>query len=245
MKPVFFIIFLFAFYSKAAAQFLLGVEAAYTNNHLHTDISNRMATRNKNGNSFSLGIWCQYNLSCLVDLETGIHLVRKNYAFVRTGEYRGVYQTFINSYLQLPVEAKVKVATLNKTDITLNSGLFVSYWSFAKVEGAMPNIFNSINNTGANGQVSQSLAVTAYAEKYNFNAITDNRIELGWIAGLSANYALSKKYAVSIECKYLQALTGQQKEYTVNQIPKYNQTCSIAAKCFMRLDSKRVKHNEN
>lgn len=239
MKLGLFIISLFVFYSNAAAQFSLGVETAYINNHLHSDISNRIATRNKNGNSFSLGIWCQYNLSRLVDLETGIHLGHKNYSFVRTGEYRGVHQVFINSYLQLPIEAKVKVATLNKTTVTLNTGLFVGYWSFAKIKGAMPNIFNSINNTGTNGQVSQSLAVTSYAEKYNFNAITDNRIEFGWLTGLSANYALSKKYAVSIECKYLQALTDQQKEYTVNQIPKYNQTYSVAAKCFMKLSNKK------
>ena len=217
------------------AQFSVGVSGGYSNNHLNTDISNRVYTTNTNGNGFSADLQINYNLSNRISLQSGLGLVQKNYSFIRTGDYQGVFETFTNTYLQLPLTARVKILEKKKLRILFNIGVYEAYWTFAHVHGATPNILNSTNSTNSSGQMVQYTNIDNYSEKYQFNTIKDNRFEFGLTAGISIQYAINNKYSIFIEPDYYQSLTDQQKKYMINQIPNINQTFRVSMGFIMKL----------
>jgi hypothetical protein len=229
----FIIVILFVQPSKS--QFSVGVDAGYAYNHLNTDISNRAFTKNINKNGYSSGLQINYNISNLLCLQTGIGFLQKNYSYTRTGVYLGVYETFTNSYFQMPINVQLKILKIKKFKLFIKAGIFGAYWAFAKVNGAMPNIFNSTNTIGNDGQIVQYLSLTVYSEKYQFNGTKDNRFEFGLSTGISIYYELNNKYSVFIETSYYQSLIDQQKNYMINQVSKANQTLCFSIGSLMTL----------
>ncbi|RTL52778.1 MAG: hypothetical protein EKK39_06260, partial [Sphingobacteriales bacterium] len=67
----------------------IGISAGYSNNHLQTNISNRLFIENKNGNSFSTGLIFNYAYKNKIQLLTELDVLQKNYSFVRKGIYEG------------------------------------------------------------------------------------------------------------------------------------------------------------
>ena len=220
--------FLLIFTCIIKAQFSAGIVIGYSNNHLNTDISNRTFTQNTSSAGFNLGFLFKYNYTYMFSFESGMNLLQKNYSFIRTDNYKGVYETFTNTYLQLPITAKIKIFEERKFKVFFNNGIYGAYWLFAKVKGTTPNIFNTSANLGSDGQIIQYLSLSSYSEKYQFNNDKDNRFEFGLQTGIAIEYKINNKYSISFECKYYHSLTDQQKEYMIEQISKFNQTFSIS-----------------
>lgn len=214
-------------YTKA--QLYIGAEAGYSNNYSNTDISSTVLTKNQNGGGYTAGIVTKYEYKKGISIKSGIFLLQKNYFFLRTGDYTGVYTGFKNTYIQVPATIQIKLLSRKKIEAYISAGGFGGYWAFGKIYGAMPNIFSSYENRIDNsGQGAQYLSLTKYSEKYQFNTIKDNRIELGSILGIGANFSLKGKCLAFVECKYFHSLTDQQKKYMLFQTKKFNQTISVS-----------------
>jgi hypothetical protein len=233
-KIISFLLFLIICFA-GKAQFSVGISGGYSNNHLNTDISNRVDTKNTNGGGFCASLLINYNLSNWISIQSGLGLVQKNYSFVRNGDYQGVFETFTNTYLQMPLTARIKILELKKFKITFNIGAYEAYWTFAHIHGATPNILNSTNSTNSSGQMVQYTSIDNFSEKYQFNNIKDNRFESGLTAGICFHYDINNKYSIFIEPDYYQSLTDQQKKYMVNQIPNINQTFCVSMGFIMKL----------
>ena len=66
-----------------------------------------------------------------------------------------------------------------------------------------------------------------FDESYAFMTKKDRRFEFGGIAGVGLQYMPNKKYVISLEGRYSPSLTDQQKAYSEDQTPRYNDTYSV------------------
>ena len=96
----------------------------------------------------------------------------------------------------------------------LNLGGFGGYWLGGHVNGTTLSPMDLQN-------------FQTFDENYTFNITKDNRFEWGGLAGLGLQYSPNKKYVISLEARYSPAFSDQQKAYSENQTPRYNDTYSL------------------
>jgi hypothetical protein len=60
---------------------------------------------------------------------------------------------------------------------------------------------------------------------------------MGWLGGITTSYYFNKKYALFISGKFYQSFDDQQKQYMINQVPKFNQTVFISMGCLLNLSA--------
>lgn len=220
------------------AQFSFGIIAGYTNNHLNTDIANRVFTENRNGNGYDVGILGQYDWAKWLSLQVETGLIQKNYSFTRTGNYAGVFENFSNTYLQVGLTSNIKIFEVRKIKITAAIGAFTAYWILARVKGRVPNIFNGTDSINTTGQSNRHLTLDEYSEKYKFDIKKDARLELGWLSGINLYYEITPKAIIMLNCHYYQSLTGTNNDM-VNVISKINQTTCVSIGYLRRLKAKK------
>jgi hypothetical protein len=219
---------LFSTLFSIKAQFSIGINAGYNINHLETNISNRSYTKNTNENGYNYGLKLSYHLTHVLNMQTGLDLMQKNYSVIRTGDYLGIYEIFDNSYFQIPITAQFKLFGIRRMSFLINTGVYGAYWFYSKITGTIPNILNSTETISNDGQITQNLTLTNFVEKYQFNSKVDNRFEYGFNTGLELNYKVNNNHSIFGGLNFYQSLTDQQKKYMVNQISKRNQTLCIA-----------------
>ena len=209
--------------TSAVAQFSVGVEGGYTRNYLQSNNANRDFTNYHPGNSFAVGIPVQYKIANWFAIATDPSYVRKTYLQERSSFYAGTYQISTNGYLQLPVMGHFMFGG-EKLKGFFNLGAYGGYWLTGNVKGRIPNVLNPTNDVTATNTLYYYSSPYSYNEKYTFDTRRDNRIEAGWIAGAGISYAVTSKYAVFAEGRMMQSITDMQKNYMLNQTPRYNQT---------------------
>jgi hypothetical protein len=224
---VFLVVFFTPFVLTSKGQTSFGLEAGMSSGYLNTNITNRASTEITNSIGYTINIPFQFKIKQWLYLETTPGITQKNYSIDRTDSLAGAYETFKNTYVQLPLMAKFVYG--NRLQVYADAGFYLGYWLAGRVNGLIPNIFSAMETTNSNGQASSSILFSSYDEKYQFNPQTDNRTEFGWVAGVGAQYHVNKKYQLLISCRYYEALTDQQKKYMFNQVPQYNQTLTISA----------------
>jgi len=212
-------------FSISKAQTSLGIEGGVSSGYLNTNISNRASTSIAYDAGYTFDIPFQYKIKHWLYIETAPGITQKNYTINRTDTFAGIYESFINTYLQLPVMTKFVYG--NRLQVFGEAGIYCAYWLGGRVQGEVPNIFG----VASNGDIELS----SYNEQYKFNSQVDNRFEFGWIAALGAQYHLTKKYMAVFSCRDYQGLTSQQKNYAVNEIPQYNQTFTFSLGVMMKL----------
>lgn len=229
IKLIIILIIVMLFSKEAKSQWAIGIEGGYVNNHQLTDISNRVETNNQNGNSFGVGILAKYTFTKeWLSMETGLTFIQKNYSFVRTGKYQGIYENFINNYVQLPLGLSFRLFNLHGFKTYIDAGMYFGYWASSYVNGVTPNIINVIyQKDGNNYQLVQANA--SYSEKYSFDSRRDSRFEFGLYTGLTLAYDFYEKYGIFIRGRFYQSTTDQQKKYATNQIAQYNQSFFVSA----------------
>jgi hypothetical protein len=220
------------------AQFYGGLKGGYNQNYLHTDVSNRSFTKIQSEPGYNIGVIVKYHFKNWLSIQADPAIIQKNYSMTRTGIYTGIYQSYRNSYLQLPVTLQGSIQIKNITAF-FNAGLYGAYWASGKVKGATPNILNINDSIGINGQIIESFRVISYSEKYQFDSRKDRRFEFGWLVGTGLGYTLNNKWDIFVEGRYYFSLSDQQKPYMINQLPKYNETLSVSLGILVPFDKKK------
>ena len=207
--------------TKLHAQVYVGIEAGANRNYLVTNTSDKPFFDYQPSNGFSVGVPIRYafpKLSWFGGIQAVPSLVQKNYRIQRTGYYEPMYQQTTNTYLELPVMAQFRFGGhINKTQSLygmLNLGGYGGYWIMGDVEGRALSPMDPVN-------------YQSYDEKYAFSTEKDRRFELGGLAGIGIQYMPNKKYVFSVEGRYTPSFTDQQKAYSENQVPRYNDTYSL------------------
>ena len=229
----------------ANAQFYVGAEVGGNENYLITNVSNLISTEYVPINGFNIGVPVEYKVNDWFSLKSTPNFIQKNYQLQRTGFYQGVYQESKNGYLQIPVSAQFSFGGRALKGY-LNLGGYGAYWASSHIKGDFANPLN-YPAYGTSNTAYYSVTVFDYEtpyyydEKYQFNSTKDNRFEFGVYAGLGISYQVAKNYKVFTEFKYYDALTDQQKNYELEQVPRYNETGSISVGFLYQLKTKYNK----
>ena len=139
-----------------------------------------------------------------------------------------VYENSYNNYIELPLMAHLMFGGKQLKGF-VNAGMYLGYWLSAKVKGKSPNILDIRSNDSSSNSVYDFENPYSYNEKYSFDNKKDNRLEAGWTGGLGISYDISNHYQVFVEGMLLYTFTDQQKNYMLNQVPRYNTTYGINA----------------
>ena len=205
------------------AQLSVGIEGGYSRNYLQTNNANRDFTNYKPGNGFNIGIPVQYKIADWFAVAADPTYIQKNYVQERSSFYAGTFQTNTNAYLQLPIMAHFMFGG-ERLQGFFNIGAYGGYWLSGNVKGRMPNVLNPVDSITASNTFYYYSTAYTYNEKYTFDTHRDNRIEAGWVAGAGISYAITNKYTVFAEGRMMQSITDMQKNYMINQVPRYNNT---------------------
>lgn len=207
----------------AVSQNSITVFGGITNNYLQANYSNRPNTQVESKTGFNFGISFQYELCKSFEICTGIVAIQKNYTISRTGDYSGAYESFIRTYIQVPLYMRM-TSEINKLELNLDLGSYGAWWINGRLKGNIPDIFSATSN--GNGE---TIPLRQYSEKYEFSSEKDRQLEWGGMIATGASYRLTEKIAVFINLAYCHALTSDQKKYSINHIESYNRTISICA----------------
>lgn len=214
---------------STVAQMSAGLEGGYNKNYLSTNNANRAFTNYEPLSGFNLGASLQYKISNWFAIAVEPSYVQKNYSQQRSAFFSGVYENSYNNYIDMPVMAHFIFGS-HQLQGFINAGMYAGYWISGRVKGVSPNILDitPADNTSTNS-VFDFENPYSYSEKYNFDTKRDNRIEAGWIGGLGISYDVTSRYQVFAEGRMLYTFSDQQKNYMVNQVPRYNTTYEINA----------------
>ncbi|MDQ1089675.1 porin family protein [Siphonobacter sp. SORGH_AS_1065] len=224
------------------AQWSVGIEGGYNQNALYTNVGALSFTKYVPQNGFSVGIPVQYKVKDWFSIQADPQFIQKNYELKRTQFFEGIYQKNINSYVQLPLMGRFTFGG-EKLKGFLNLGGYASYWSMGRIKGVQANIFSDIESSSDTQEYDRYLELKngySYNEPYTFDERKDNRLELGWLTGVGVSYQY-KKYQFFVEGRYYQSITDQQKNYMINQIPRYNQTYTAQIGCLYQFAKKPKK----
>ncbi len=217
------------------AQLYIGIEAGANNNYFVSNTEDKPFFDYQPSNGFAIGVPIRYSfpsLSWFGGIQATPSFVQKNYRMQRTGFYEPIYQQTDNSYLELPVMAQFRFGgAIGKSQSLhgiLNLGGYGGYWLMGNVKGRTLSPMDPNN-------------YQSYDEAYTFSEEKDNRFELGGLAGIGLQYMPNKNYVFSIEGRYSASQTDQQKAYSENQTPRYNDTYSILMSVQYKLESLKLK----
>lgn len=219
------------------AQFSVGLEGGTATNYVITNTSSLPFTVMQSITGYSVGIPIYYKVNDWFGVLADPGVIKKNYKVVRTDFFQGVYETHNNTYLQLPLLAHFTFGPARLKGF-LNLGGYVGYWADGKVSGSEPNILNPVDDAFFTANPSSVFGENksySFSEKYSFNDTRDNRFEAGWVFGIGVSYQVAARYSVFVEGREIQSLTDQQKNYMINQIPRYNQTFGLTFGCLISL----------
>lgn len=233
------VFFLQAFFS-VEAQLLIGIEGGYDLNYIVGDISNRRLTKMDAGGGYSIGIKLDYCVVKHISVSIEPALIKKNYEISRTEQFAGLYQKYNNSYLQFPIHLNLWIRNDKKVNFYFKGGVYLAYWTSAKVTGNIASILNITDYVSEDGQINEFFQTEKYSEKYQFLSERDNRLEIGISGGGGVLYTFSERYSCFSEVKIFRSLSDLQRKYMINEIPKYNLTSTITIGCMVKI-SKRQK----
>lgn len=210
------------------AQISVGLEAGWNKNYLVTNNANRAFTYYRPVSSFTIGIPVQFKVYDWFAIAADPSLIQKNYRVQRGDFYTGIYQDNTNNYLQLPLMGHFTFGG-KRFNGFLNAGVYGAWWMNGMVRGTLANILNQVENAGSGSSISNYNQSFIYKEAYRFNSIRDNRFEFGWVAGIGLEYQLRDRIKIFGEGRLLYSFTDQQKNYSINQVPRYNTTVGLNA----------------
>lgn len=219
--------------TKSQAQWYVGIEAGANRNYLVSNTADKPFFEYQPSNGYSIGVPVRYSFPSLPwfgGIQATPSFVQKNYRIQRTGYYSPMYQQMDNSYVELPLMAQFKFGGhITKTQSLfgmLNLGGYGGYWIEGNVKGRAMSPMDQ-------GEYQE------FDEAYTFSDEKDNRFEWGGLAGIGLQYMPNKKYVFSIEGRYTPSFTDQQKAYSENQIPRYNDTYRVLVGVQYHLTSKK------
>lgn len=77
--------------------------------------------------------------------------------------------------------------------------------------------------------IGDAVKLHSYDEKVSFDERRDNRFEGGALLGIGLQYQVLPYLQFFAEGRYYYSLTDMQKDYMIDQVPRYNNTLGIQA----------------
>lgn len=222
---------------KTQAQLEVGISGGYNKNDLHTSTEYRAFTKYDATSGFELGVPLQYHLNEWLAVQVEPSYIQKNYEQSRSHFFEGIYQKNTNSYIQLPFMAHFSFGGKQLKGF-LNIGGYGAYWASGKIKGAVANVFDNGPEIPDDQDIDKYFQLNQayhYNEKYVFDDRRDRRLELGLLAGIGIEYSILNKYRLFVEGRYYYGLSDQQKNYMINQIPRYNDTYAVRIGCLFNM----------
>ncbi len=223
---------------QGRSQFFVGVEGGPNINYLTTSNASEPFTNYQGIKGFNIGIPVGYQFTDWLALIATPTYIKKNYDIVRTGFFTGVYQKNYNTYLQLPITARLSFGGEQLRGF-VDLGGYAAYWQSSRIKGTDANILNEVDTAFQTVNPTSILGENApysYNQKYTFDSKKDQRIELGLVAGLGVSYELFETYTFYLEGKYYRAMTDQQKHYETSQAPRYNDNFGLVLGCTVKVN---------
>ena len=230
--------FLFGLGLRASSQWVAGLQAGPDLNFLKTNISNIPVAEYKPVIGIQAGLIVQYAFNKWLALEAQPCFQQKRYKLEWTGYYSGIYQTNLNDYWSLPLVGDISFVA-GKFRLTAQLGVYVAYWAVGRAKGVMPNVGDPTAATSYVDYIGYN-TLYSYNVADSFESCRDQRIELGWMTGERIAYCHNNtQFFVGIQ--YYYSSTDQQKNYEINQIPRYNQTFALSAGVLYKLKALKWK----
>jgi len=221
---IFFLMLSFFPSRFAAAQVQVIATGGVTINHFQMDVSRLSNTINRSKPGFATGVGVLAPVNNWLAISTGATILQKNYCLERTGIYEGLYQSFHNIYLQLPVAARF-VLHKGRWEAFAEAGVYAAYWLSGRVSGTIPDVYWITDSVHADGSVTERSQVRSFNEKYQFDGRRDQRLEFGWVGSVGAAFDLTHRCAIWLQYGYTRSQTSRYKSSTISA---YNDTQSFA-----------------
>jgi hypothetical protein len=226
MKKLIYYLFVFGLSHSAFSQerhdttktkrFSLGISGGYVYNSLHSSTNYRAFTKYTGGKGLTVSVPVRYELLQWLAVQAEPQYIQKNYGLHRTQEFSAMYNDWTNSYLQLPLFAQFSFGG-KKLRGFVNVGGFVGWWAASNIQGSMSSPSTYYENP---------YALYTYNEKYPFIDERDRRMEAGVALGGGVRYNFDR-CTPFVEMRYYRGLTDTQKDYMLQQTPRYNDTYSL------------------
>jgi hypothetical protein len=221
------------------AQLTMTFDAGVARNNLLTNIQNRSWEGYKPGNGLYVSTALQYRLGKYLFIQPGLSWAQKSYSLEQKDTSLAVLnQHTRNDYLQgeLGIGGSYFFNIIRERNnveglqVAGWVGVYEGYWVDGHINGAFSNLINT----------SESYPQAYnYSQAYSFDTRRDDRWEFGWQAGLRISWKDSRdKIAPYLGVRLFQSLTDQQKSYMLQQIPRYNQTWSVALGFIIQIGKK-------
>lgn len=204
-----------------------GVSSGYTHNTLVTSVGYRPFTTYESVGGFTVGVPVLYRFNEWLALQVEPSVIQKNYLWALT-RFHALYPAHrytINTYLQLPLMANFSFGGERLRGF-VTPGVFVGYWTASRIRGI------AIGNNRA----------YSFNMPFEFDTRRDNRFEYGLMLGLGLKYRLNDMLTFTLEGRYFYGASDLQKNYMLQQIPRYNNTFVLQAGVLFNLFS---SHNYN
>ncbi len=206
----------------AVAQWRVGARVGLTNTSVATENGYFYDWRYSANVGFSASVPARYDFKDWFAVQAELAYVRKNYGLWRSGYYEGMGEDLTNHYLSLPVLAHFSFGS-EKLRGYLDAGFYVGGWLAARREGSRLTTFPVTEDGGAapDDWNSPVYPMVDYDEKYAFDSRRDNRFEGGALVGVGVEYQLGERLALQGGCRYYHSLSDVQKDYMIDQVPRY------------------------
>lgn len=208
---------------QTLGQSSIGISSGLTfNNSLQSSDDNLPSTL-KPEIGWNIGLPITFHINDNIFFLSGLYYTQKNYSIIDKGSYSIL---FINSYSQIPIIICKRLIKSNAFVFNAEIGAFFSIWSYSKLKVRVPNIFDTTPSIDADGQVIENVSIVLYNKKRDFRKDIDNRIEAGLLMG-SSLMLFKNENVFFLRLQLSQAITSQEKNYSINVSHKFNQTLSI------------------
>jgi hypothetical protein len=199
------------------AQVSMGVEGGLGVNYNITNASNRAATVLKGAAGYAVDVSLRYRVNSWLSVEVFPGVVQKGYSIDRTDSLYGEFESFRNTYAQVPLGIGLNY-TRGRLTGALDPGLFAGYWLSGRVKGTTADIFSVTDQGG-----SEQFLLTGYDQRYAFLKARDDRWEWGWSFGFGIRYCVRGPWSLTADGRLEEALSSMEKA-----IPSYNRTWIFA-----------------
>jgi hypothetical protein len=203
---------------KSPNRLHVGISGGYTYNQLVTSIGYRPFTTYEEKGGFTVGLPVVYRVADWFSLQVEPSVVQKNYLWRRTEYYNfedliypRPHQLTTNTYLQLPLLAHFSFGG-EKLRGFCAPGAFAGYWAGSHIKGIMlDGVFLPYE----------------YDEAFTFDSRRDKRLEYGLLLGMGLEYTYNNLCTFVLEGRYYHGLSDLQKDYMLQQTPRYNSTYAL------------------
>lgn len=226
--------------SQAQQRWEIGLSGGYTHNTLSADVGYRSFTKYQPSAGFQVSVPVQYHVNDWFGVQLDLSYIQKNYALKRTGFFEGVNSEITNNFIQAPLMAHFSFGTEEIRGF-LNLGGYVGYWTSSRFQSTVPNPFSPDKELDDNDQIynyNDLVDYYSHSGKVEFDSRRDRRVELGLVSGVGAEYRIDERFKVFAEARYYYSATDLQKDYMINQTPRYNNTIGLQAGVFYAIWSK-------